>query len=208
MNPSEKPNRIREWRNRRRMSLAELGEAVGLSRSEISKLESGSRRVRADHLVVLAKALKVAPEELMDKETVRDMIGELPPQALAASPAVPVAQARRQDGCVVIAVQDTAVTAEAPPQLANVPGAFAFYMADTSLEPRVPVGALLYAHPMLPPRAGDLALVTMAQGLPVLVSVERRSNALVAIAGKDALVIDLNDPDVVSACRIAGMWFP
>ena len=36
----ETPNRIKEWRNRRRMSLAELGEVVGLSRSEISKLPS------------------------------------------------------------------------------------------------------------------------------------------------------------------------
>ena len=68
----DQPNRIREWRNRRRMSLAELGETVGLSRSEISKLENGSRRVRAEHLVILAKALKVPPEELMDRNTVRE----------------------------------------------------------------------------------------------------------------------------------------
>ncbi len=208
MNSTDKPNRIREWRNRRRMSLAELGEAVGLSRSEISKLESGSRRVRADHLVVLAKALKVAPEELMDKETVRDMIGELPPATSAAGSVIPVAQVRRQNGCVVIIAQDTAMTVDAPPQLANVPGAFAFYMADTSLEPRVPVGALLYVHPLLPPRAGDLAVVTIEQAPPALASIERRSNALVAIPDKDTTAIDLNDPRVISAHRIAGMWFP
>lgn len=206
MNSSDIPNRIREWRNRRRMSLAELGEAVGLSRSEISKLESGNRRVRADHLVVLAKALKISPDELMDRETVRDMIGE-PAPASAAAPAVQVVATRRQNGVIVILRHDPGAAAEAPPQLARVPGAYAFYMPDTSREPRVPVGALLYVHPLLPARAGDLAAVGLGDAPPVLASIERRSTALVAVIGGDGENIDLNDPRVVSAQRVAGLWF-
>ncbi|PKU22826.1 helix-turn-helix domain-containing protein [Telmatospirillum siberiense] len=207
MSSTDLANRIREWRNRRRMSLAELGEIVGLSRSEISKLESGSRRVRADHLVVLARALKVAPEDLMDKEAVRELIGESAP-ARPSAPSLTVVQVRRQNGTVRLLPEDSSVSGDAPPQIANVSGAYAFYMPDTSMEPRVPVGALLYVHPLLPPRAGDLAVVTRGEELPVLASIERHSNALVAIIGGEAAPIDLNDAAVSHAARIAGMWFP
>lgn len=208
MNATEAPNRIREWRNRRRMSLAELGEAVGLSRSEISKLESGSRRVRADHLVVLAKALKVSPEDLMDKETVRDMLGDHPQQRYEAAATVMVAQARRHEGKIILSTEPTAVTVEAPPQLAHLAGAYAFYMPDTSLEPRVPVGALLYVHPMLPPRAGDLAVIALDDGPLMLASVERQAAALLALAGPGMAPVDLSNGRVVSAHRVVGMWFP
>ncbi len=203
------PNRIREWRARRRMSLAELGETVGLSRSEISKLENGSRRVRADHLVVLAKALKVPPEELMDKETVRDMLGELPIPAPSSGQSLPIYQARRQDGKIVIPHQEpTALSVPAPPQLANVPGAYAFYMPDTSFEPRVQVGAMLFVNTILPPRAGDLAVIAHADSQPFLVLVERQGDKLLANPGNENVVIDLNSTAVLRAHRIAGLWFP
>jgi transcriptional regulator with XRE-family HTH domain len=208
MSSSDTPNRIREWRARRRMSLAELGETVGLSRSEISKLENGSRRVRADHLVALAKALKVPPEELMDKETVRDMLGELPPPSPTPGPSLPILQARRQDGQIVIPAQEpTALSLPAPPQLANVPGAYAFYMPDTSFEPRVPVGALLFVNTILPPRAGDLAVIALEEGEPFLSWVEREGDKLLAFSGKNNPAADLGGRTVVRAHRIAGLWF-
>jgi transcriptional regulator with XRE-family HTH domain len=208
----DQPNRIREWRNRRRMSLAELGETVGLSRSEISKLENGSRRVRAEHLVILAKALKVPPEELMDRDTVRDMLGEIPQAAPAPAPVqsmLPVRQSRRQGGMVIVPEQETpGMTVEAPPQLANVPGAYAFYMPDTSYEPRVPVGALLMVNTVLPPRAGDMAVVHMDGGAePFLAAIERQGDRLVAVANKDTAPVDLNGPHVARTHRIAGVWF-
>lgn len=204
----ETPNRIREWRNRRRMSLAELGETVGLSRSEISKLENGSRRVRADHLVALAKALKVPPEELMDKDTVRDMLGELPPPTPAPGPLLPILQAKRQDGLIVIPEQEpTALSLPAPPQLAHVPGAYAFYMPDTSFEPRVPVGALLFVNTILPPRAGDLAIIAPETDTAFLAWIERHADGLWAKAG-DNQAIEINDPSIRRTHRIAGLWFP
>lgn len=204
----DQPNRIREWRGRRRMSLAELGEIVGLSRSEISKLENGSRRVRAEHLVILAKALKVPPEELMDRETVRDMLGDLPAPPPPSTPMMPVRQSRRQGGMVTIPAQEPgSLMIEMPPQLLAVPGAYAFYMPDTSFEPRVPVGALLYVNTVLPPRAGDMAVVHLEGADPFLASIERRGDALVAVANKDTAPVDLNGHHVARTHRIAGVWF-
>ena len=209
MTLTDQPNRIREWRTRRRMSLAELGETVGLSRSEISKLENGSRRVRAEHLVILAKALKVPPEELMDRETVRDMLGEMPPPPPSAStPMMPVRQSRRQGGMVIIPAQEpTGLMIELPPQLIHIPGAYAFYMPDTSFEPRVPVGALLMVNTVLPPRSGDLAVIHLDGAEPFLASVERRGDTLAAVANKDTAPVDLNGPHVARTHRIAGIWF-
>jgi DNA-binding Xre family transcriptional regulator len=203
------PNRIREWRARRRMSLAELGEVVGLSRSEISKLENGSRRVRAEHLVILAKALKVPPEELMDRETVRDMLGDMPAAPPPAStPMLPVRQGRRQGGMVVIPAQEPGtLMVDMPPQLIHVPGAYAFYMPDTSFEPRIPVGALVFVNTVLPPRSGDMAVVHLDGAEPFLASIERRGNALAAVANKDTAPVDLNGPHVARTHRIAGIWF-
>ena len=204
----DQPNRIREWRLRRRMSLAELGEVVGLSRSEISKLENGSRRVRAEHLVILAKALKVPPEDLMDRETVRDMLGDMPAPPPPSTQMLPVRQSRRQGGMVGIPAQEPGtLMVEAPPQLAQVPGAYAFYMPDTSFEPRVPVGALLYVNTVLPPRAGDMAVVHLEGAEPFLASIERRGDSLVAVANKDTAPVDLNGPHVARTHRIAGVWF-
>ncbi len=205
------PNRIREWRVLRRMSLAELGETVGLSRSEISKLENGSRRVRAEHLVILAKALKVAPEELMDRDTVRDMLGEIPPPASAPAPAMlPIRHCRRQGGMLVVQEPQEGAASpmiEAPPQLAQVPGAYGFYMPDTSYESRVPVGTLLLVNTVLPPRSGDLAVVHLEGAEPFLASVERRGDHLVAVANRDTAPVDLNGPQVARTHRVVGLWF-
>ena len=67
--------------------------------------------------------------------------------------------------------------------------------------------AALPPCPLLPARAGDLVALGLGEAPPVLASVERRSNALVAVVGGDLGAIDLNDPRVASADRIAGMWF-
>jgi hypothetical protein len=174
-------------------------------------LENGSRRVRAEHLVILAKALKVAPEELMDRDTVRDMLGEIPPPPPAAAPPMlPIRQCRRQGGMLVVLEPQEGVAGpmvEAPPQLMHVPNAYGFYVPDTSYEPRVPVGALLLVNTVLPPRSGDLAVVHLEGAEAFLASVDRRGDNLVAVANKDTAPVDLNGPAVARTHRIVGLWF-
>ena len=199
----ELPNRIREWRNRRRLSLAELGEATGFSRSEISKLESGARRVRADHMVALARALGIHPDELFEASS--DISMSAAPAAEAERPgraSVPLLAAKGT--AMALHLELGASMVECPPSLGEGGGAYAFYMPDTSLEPRVPVGARVYVHPMLPPRPGDLAVVRMAEGV-ALGTVERGLSSLVIrVPGRGE--ISLGDGGVMAAERVVGLW--
>lgn len=57
--------RLRELRRRRGLKLAEVGEAVGLSASTLSRLESGLRRPTLDLLIPLARLYRVALDDLV-----------------------------------------------------------------------------------------------------------------------------------------------
>jgi transcriptional regulator with XRE-family HTH domain len=58
--------RIRLLRKRRKMSQAELGEAVGVTFQQIQKYENGKNRVGASRLHLVATALNVPVTELFD----------------------------------------------------------------------------------------------------------------------------------------------
>ena len=57
---------IREWRERRGMTQAQLAERVGVRQATISDLETGqSRRIELDLLDRLARALRCKPADLL-----------------------------------------------------------------------------------------------------------------------------------------------
>ena len=212
----ETPNRIKEWRNRRRMSLAELGEVVGLSRSEISKLENGSRRVRSDHLIALSKALRVRPEDLLSVNEARELLShneELNEERSKPRHAVgidlPVCGTSSEQGFCVDEESPQAFV-HRPPQLDQVAGAYAVHMPTTNLEPHVKVGALMYINPVLPARADDLAVVRYNNSKRVdIVHVTRNAEGQLTGQqyGKEKTSINLESGDVKTVQRVVGCWF-
>jgi transcriptional regulator with XRE-family HTH domain len=56
--------RIRGIRTMRRMNQAELGERVGLGKAQMTRIESGQRKVTLEEAVVIAEALGVTLAEL------------------------------------------------------------------------------------------------------------------------------------------------
>ena len=58
-------NRIKEFRLERGLSLAKLEEETGISAQQLNRLEKGERRLNQSNMVVIAAALKIAPEELI-----------------------------------------------------------------------------------------------------------------------------------------------
>ncbi len=59
------PNRIREWREARKMSRADLAERVGTVAAQIQKLELGLRQLTQTWMSKLAPALGCAPADLL-----------------------------------------------------------------------------------------------------------------------------------------------
>lgn len=60
--------RIRQFRESERISQGELALSVGISRSAISQVESGERKVTADELILFAKRFNVSMENLVNPE--------------------------------------------------------------------------------------------------------------------------------------------
>lgn len=63
---AEVRDRVRSLRVDRGLSLADLGRRCDMSASMVSRLETGERRLTVDHLALLARALGVAVDELLD----------------------------------------------------------------------------------------------------------------------------------------------
>lgn len=70
------PNRIREWRTLRGLTLAELAERTHIDAAYISKMELGDRRETLSHLRVLAKHLGVTVGDLLNSEDNPDSLSE------------------------------------------------------------------------------------------------------------------------------------
>ena len=58
-------NHIRELRKARKWSQAELADRCNTTNQQISHLETGKRRLTADWMDTLAKALQVDPQDLL-----------------------------------------------------------------------------------------------------------------------------------------------
>ncbi len=63
-----KTTRLRELRDRASLSQEELAERAGVSRATIADLELGKRKPQPKTRRKLAKALGVAPHELLNEE--------------------------------------------------------------------------------------------------------------------------------------------
>ena len=73
-------NRVREWRRRKGLSVAELARLTSTTASQISKIERGQRRLTVEWLARLAPALGCRRQDLLppEKETAESG-GETPP---------------------------------------------------------------------------------------------------------------------------------
>ena len=60
--------RIRQLRENEGISQGELAVSIGISRSAISQVESGERKVTADELILFAKRFNVSMENLINPE--------------------------------------------------------------------------------------------------------------------------------------------
>lgn len=72
-------NRIRELREARGLSAADLADLVGTSQPQITRLERGERRLTADWMTRLARALNCTPADLMAAATLAGLAEDVAP---------------------------------------------------------------------------------------------------------------------------------
>jgi transcriptional regulator with XRE-family HTH domain len=87
---SEVGARLRRVRNERGVTLAALAEATGISRSTLSRLETGGRRPSLELLLPIAQAHQVPLDELVGAPEVGDPRVRLRPQRVHGRTALPL----------------------------------------------------------------------------------------------------------------------
>jgi phage repressor protein C with HTH and peptisase S24 domain len=187
-------NRIREFRERARLSMQALADRAGTTASQINKLEKGERRLTVDWMVRLARALEIDPKELVEFETYRPPGGGISdaglPRTLTGTPIdlgtpdLPVlgrAQGGPQ-GVLMIPVEQQPVDwTYRPPQLRKVKDAFAVFAYDDSMHPMYKHGQVLWVHPHMPIKPGDGVLVVKQSDEALIKEFVRRSDAEIVL---------------------------
>jgi len=163
------PNRIRQWRDARRWTLAELARRVGTSAQQMGRLEAGTRRLTQDWMVRIAGALAVMPQDLLPEAVAgagkaaevdaRGVPLQMLPAGLGARDLPVYASAQGGPTGMIIDSHPTDWVLR-PQPLLRVQKAFAVYVVGDSMEPVYEPGDLLLVHPGLPPARGRDVLLT------------------------------------------------
>jgi transcriptional regulator with XRE-family HTH domain len=63
---------LKEWREKRGMTLEQVGEAVGLSHAQLSRIERRQQKYNQELLEKLAKLYKATPGALIERDPQRE----------------------------------------------------------------------------------------------------------------------------------------
>lgn len=166
-------NNLKELRNRAGLSQDALATAMGTSRNQLAKLESGSRRLTEDWIRRAADALGVPNTAIIADDLTPPQEPPAPPDA---SFPVPVEFPRRMlpvygqaaggmsdEGRFVLNGRKIADVL-CPPALEHVRDAYAIYMHGESMLPAFRPGDTLYIDPGQPVVTGDEVVVQIRDG--------------------------------------------
>jgi len=174
-------NSIRRLRLERGLTMQELANRIGTSKSQIDKLEKSERRLTVDWMRRLSNGLEC------------DVIALLPETDAASSThAIPSVQSQRRDLPVMGAVRGgmdglffdngkVMETVNRPANLIGVGNAFAVYAVGDSMEPRFFAGELLYVNPNRPLSRGCFVAIEMQDGQGLVKQFLRQDDASITL---------------------------
>lgn len=145
--------RLRSLRGKAGMSLAAAAAAAGMSKGELSKLETGARPIRPDHVVRLARVFGLPAAELLTPgNPYRELLGEVQPPAAG----IPLFDGRD----LALAGSNAQPVGTVAPfeAVRDVPGAYAIIINDLSNAPALTPGVILHVHPARVASVGDLVV--------------------------------------------------
>src|SRR3954467_4595461 len=115
--------RLRNYRVMKNITLTKAATLCGVSKSELSKLESGARPIRPDHVIKLAGVYGITPLDLLTPDSKLRAFVERAADVRTAPSDLPLF-----DGKTLAAQKESARAigkVPCPVQLADVPGAYA-----------------------------------------------------------------------------------
>lgn len=149
--------RLRNYRVMKNITLTKAATLCGVSKSELSKLESGARPVRPDHVIKLAGVYGITPLDLLTPESkLRAFVERASDTGKAGSSDLPLF-----DGKSLGSQKESARAGgrtPCPVQLADVPGAYAVSISDMTNAPALFPGIVLYVHPGRSVMINDLVI--------------------------------------------------
>lgn len=176
-----------EWRNATGLSQTELAEFMGVKQQAIQQLESGTTK-RPKYLIELLtffaerlperhifemypvlrevkKPLAVAPEtalplEVRDRTQRFQVIPRGSDQPIEKKDLPVYASAAGGEGEVMVSYDPIEWIAR-PETLEKVRDAYALYVVNDSMEPKVSSGDIVKVHPTRPPRRGNMVVVVL-----------------------------------------------
>jgi phage repressor protein C with HTH and peptisase S24 domain len=167
-------SKLRIARKGKGITLETLSELTGISVSQLSRIEAGTRNAKLENVLRIAGALGLPPEDIADEPLpagAQEMAQEFVPAAI--QPPLPdqmpkdVPVLGSAAGSVIadafesirIAHGEPVDYVRRPPALASVPDAYAIYVTGDSMYAMHGHGDLRFVHPHRPVRPGDSVVV-------------------------------------------------
>lgn len=151
----EYPNNLRRLRDARKLTQAEVADAIGINQAEYSRIEKGRRRV-GTHLEKLSEVLSCDQDDI------------LAPDQYTAAPeqpqTIPLYALPELDGESIRF--DLSMTSQLPKPTCHTGGSrvFAILNPGNVMAPRLKHGDFLYADPDETIRDDDLCVLTLMRG--------------------------------------------
>lgn len=188
--------KIRSARLRAGLSQKDLANRLSVTRETIAQWESDSTKPKPDRLRRLAAVLQLDFQELLNHYSSEENVMTLAtdtlklPPSLGATPVtfgeadLPVVGVAKggAEGVLVITIDLTPIDMTyRPPQLRNVPDAFAVYAVGDSMAPMYYAGQTLWIHPHREPVAENGVLIVKTNDEAIIKQFVRRTDSAIVV---------------------------
>ncbi len=170
-------NQIKTLRKKANLTLEQLAQLANTTKSQVSKLERGDRRLTVDWMMRLSKAMKCQPQDLLpeyaqDQDNVKpsgangqQVTIDVPVYGTAGSSALEKVELKGQ-------VQEYVAR---PSVLNGAQDAYALYIGDETMTPKFHPGDLVFVKPNAPVKNNNFAVVEKTDGEVFLAQVLTKS---------------------------------
>ena len=196
--------RLRNYRVMKNITLTKAATLCGVSKSELSKLESGARPIRPDHVIKLAGVYGITPLALLTPESKLRAFVERAADVQTATPSdIPLFDGKSLSLQKELARASGKVPC--PMQLADVSGAYAISISDMANAPALLPGIILYVHPRRPVVINDL-VVNRISWSPLVFYLRQSDDGDLYGLTLSKKRVDLQVDDIERLHKVAGIW--